>query len=135
MALHVDIISPERPLYSGEAISVTAPAHDGEIGILERHSPMVSKLGVGEVRIKRGSLGGQVDDRFAVRNGFVQTAENKVIIIAEEAVRADDIDHASLDHELSELEKQMAGDLERVERAEASARVAWLKTQKGITQS
>ena len=53
--LTVDVISPEKPLYSGKADSVVARAFDGEVGILSGHAPMLTKLGTGQVVITSGS--------------------------------------------------------------------------------
>ncbi|MCK6439688.1 MAG: ATP synthase F1 subunit epsilon [Planctomycetes bacterium] len=134
MELHVDIISPEKPLYSGQARSVVAPAHDGEVGILPQHAPMVAKLGTGVVRIRRaGESGGETVDRFAVRQGFVQTAANKVIIIAEEAISAADVNSAAVSAELTTLRQQVEShQLKGDEQDKARARLAWLNAQKSL---
>jgi F-type H+-transporting ATPase subunit epsilon len=79
--LTVAVISPEQTVYEGTAASVVAPAHDGEVGILPGHAPMLTLLGKGVLRI-----GDSV--RVNVRGGFVQVADNVVRVIAEHAEAA-----------------------------------------------
>jgi len=79
--LHVAVISPEQTLYEGEATSVVAPAHDGEVGILTGHAPMMALLGKGTLRL--GSSSGE--RRFAVTGGFFQVVDDQVRVVTEEA--------------------------------------------------
>lgn len=82
MPLKVSVISPEATLFEGEAPSVTAPAFDGEVGILPSHAPMVTTLGKGLLRIGEGA------DRFAVEGGFLQVVDDVVRVVTERAARA-----------------------------------------------
>jgi F-type H+-transporting ATPase subunit epsilon len=79
--LKISVISPEAVLFEGEAASVVAPAFDGEVGILENHAPMMTLLGVGQLRI--GS-----DRRFNIEGGFLQVVDNNVRIVTEKAAAA-----------------------------------------------
>ena len=79
--LTVSVVSPERVLFEGQADSVVAPAFDGEVGILQRHAPMVTLLGRGELRV---TSGGSVT-RFAVEGGFLQVADDQVRVVTEKA--------------------------------------------------
>lgn len=79
--LTVSVVSPERVLFEGEADSVVAPAYDGEVGILQKHAPMVALLGRGELRV---TTGGSVK-RFTVEGGFVQVADDQVHVVTERA--------------------------------------------------
>lgn len=123
--IQIDIISPEKPLYSGEAASLVAPAHDGEIGILHGHAPMVAQLGVGEVRISKGVAGSDDRDYFAVSGGFIQTSDNKVIIITEEAKAPEDVDDSKVQAQLDELQRQLDGGVSAEERAKLNRQKAW----------
>jgi F-type H+-transporting ATPase subunit epsilon len=78
------VISPERKLFEGPAKFVVVPAHDGEIGILHDHAPLMALLGTGALRVETdtGSL------RFRVSGGFVQVNENEVSVLSEEAEQA-----------------------------------------------
>ena len=79
--LHVAVISPEQTLFSGEADSVVAPAHDGEVGILTGHAPMMALLGKGTLRLSSG--GGE--RRFEVTGGFLQVVDDQVRVVTEQA--------------------------------------------------
>ena len=81
MPLKVKVISPERTLYDGEVDAVTAPAFDGEVGILSGHAPMMTLLGKGQLRLgPDGSAG-----RFQVEGGFLQVADDQVRVVTEHA--------------------------------------------------
>ena len=75
------VISPERKLFEGPAQFVVVPGHDGEIGILHDHAPLMALLGTGALRVETatGSL------RFRVSGGFVQVKENEVSVLSEVA--------------------------------------------------
>ena len=79
--LKVSVISPERTLYDGEVESLTAPAFDGEVGVLTAHAPMVTLLGKGMLRL--GPNGAQ--GRFAIEGGFLQVMDNQVRVVTEKA--------------------------------------------------
>ena len=79
--LKVSDISPEATLFEGEAPSVTAPAFDGEVGILPMHAPMVTTLGAGVLRI------GDAGARFNVEGGFLQVVDDVVRVVTEKASR------------------------------------------------
>ena len=90
MALQVELVSPERILYSGEAEMVVARTIDGgEIAFLTGHAPFVGALGIGLVRIKTTVGGEQV---AAVHGGFVEVRDNRVIILSDVAELATDVD-------------------------------------------
>ena len=76
--LHVSVISPESLLFEGDAPSVVAPAHDGEVGILTGHAPMVTVLGTGTLRIGDGLS-------FSVAGGFLQVVDDHVRVVTERA--------------------------------------------------
>jgi len=80
--LKVSVISPEATLFEGEAPSVTAPAFDGEVGILNGHAPMVTTLGKGVLKIGEGA------QRFNVEGGFLQVVDNVVRVVTEKASKA-----------------------------------------------
>jgi len=79
--LKVSVISPERILFEGEVDSVTAPAFDGEVGILTSHAPMMTLLGKGVLRL---GVGGSVG-RFDVEGGFMQVVDDHVRVVTEKA--------------------------------------------------
>jgi F-type H+-transporting ATPase subunit epsilon len=79
--MKVLVISPERIVFDGDADSVTAPAVDGELGILAHHAPLIALLGRGDVRLGDGR-------RFAVEGGFLQVAEDVVRVVTESATES-----------------------------------------------
>jgi F-type H+-transporting ATPase subunit epsilon len=88
MPLHLEIVTPERLAYSDDVDSVQLPGSEGELGILPHHAPLLATLGAGELRIRKG---GQ-EESFAVFGGFVQVRPDKVIVMAETADLASEID-------------------------------------------
>ena len=90
MALQVELVSPEKILYSGEAEMVVCRTVDGgEIAFLTGHAPFVGALGIGLVRIK--TVEG-VEQTAAVHGGFVEVRDNRVIILSDVAELAADVD-------------------------------------------
>jgi len=89
----VELVSPERPLFRGEASALTAEAHDGEVGILPRHAPMVALLGSGVVRVRTAGLR-EGTETFAIRGGFLQVLGGKATLLVTQAIGAADVDRA-----------------------------------------
>ena len=94
MALQVELVSPERILWSGEAEMVLARTTDGEIAFLTGHAPFVGALGIGRVVIR--PTGGGADEVAAVHGGFVEVKDDKVTILSDvsELASAIDVDRA-----------------------------------------
>lgn len=78
--MHVEILTPEKVLFEGEATYVFLPGSDGSLGILNNHAPLISSLKKGSVRIK--DQAGK-EQKFEVKGGTVEVLNNKVIILAE----------------------------------------------------
>ena len=78
--LKVSIISPSQIGFEGEADALVVPAHDGLLGILYGHAPMVTLLGSGELVVRRDDS----EQRFQVARGFLQVMDNEVSVLAEE---------------------------------------------------
>jgi F-type H+-transporting ATPase subunit epsilon len=79
--MRVTVIAPERVVFEGEADAVSAPAFDGQVGILPRHAPFLTMLGNGRLTVR--AEGGTVAIR--VRGGFLQVMDNTVRVVAEQA--------------------------------------------------
>ncbi|HKK07427.1 MAG TPA: F0F1 ATP synthase subunit epsilon [Gemmatimonadota bacterium] len=84
-ALTVRVISPDRVGFEGKVVSLVAPAHDGEVGILRGHAPMTVLLGTGELRLR--TVDGEVR-RLRVSHGFLQVIDDVVSVLAEEVEAA-----------------------------------------------
>jgi F-type H+-transporting ATPase subunit epsilon len=91
MTIHVDIVSAEASVHSGVAVIVFVPAVMGEVGILPRHSPFLSKLRPGEVRVR--TMDGE-EEFFYVSGGILEVQPHVVTILADTALRAKDLDEA-----------------------------------------
>ncbi len=81
MKLQCTILTPDRILYEGDVHFAVVQAYDGEAGFLYNHAPLVSELGIGEVRLRTGEL----TEFFTVEGGFVEINDNKLVILAEDA--------------------------------------------------
>jgi F-type H+-transporting ATPase subunit epsilon len=88
MPLQLEIVTPERLAYSDEVDSVQLPGSEGELGVLPHHAPLISTLGVGELRIRKGGA----EESFAIVGGFLQVRPDKVVVMAETADMASEID-------------------------------------------
>src|ERR1700679_2891046 len=89
--IHVDIVSAEGELFSGEAVLVIAPGMLGELGIAPRHAPLLTTLKPGEVRVQ---VEGQEEQVFYVGGGALEVQPNTVTVLADTAIRAKDLDEA-----------------------------------------
>ncbi len=88
MAILLEIVTPERLAYSDEVDSVVLPGSEGRWVSLPHHAPLVSTLGIGELRIRKGGT----EESFAIVGGFVQVRPDKVVVMAETADMASEID-------------------------------------------
>jgi F-type H+-transporting ATPase subunit epsilon len=88
MSIQLEIVTPERLAYADEVDSVVLPGSEGELGVLPHHAPLVSMLGVGELRIRKGGA----EESFAIVGGFLQVRPDKVVVMAETADMASEID-------------------------------------------
>ena len=88
MSILLEIVTPERMAYSDTVDSVQLPGVQGELGVLPGHAPLVSMLGVGELRIRKGGA----EESFAIVGGFLQVRPDKVVVMAETADLASEID-------------------------------------------
>lgn len=93
MPLHLEIVTSERTVFEGDVDMVTVPGGDGEMGVLPNHAPVLSTLKPGELRVKQN---GDTQE-FAIGGGFIDIHNNRVIILADSAERAEEIDTARAD--------------------------------------
>ena len=103
MPLLLEIVTPERLAFSEEVDSVQVPGIEGELGILPHHAPLVSMLGVGELRIRRGGT----EESFAIVGGFLQVRPDKVVVMAETADLASEIDLGKAEEARREAERAL----------------------------
>ena len=90
--LHVDVVSAEEQIYSGEAEFVVLPGEAGELGIYPRHTPLITRIKPGAVRIK---VPGRADEEFVfVAGGVLEVQRKLVTVLADTAIRGKDLDEA-----------------------------------------
>ncbi len=102
--LRVVVVTPETTLLDDAADFVALPLFDGEIGIAPLHSPMIGRLGFGEMRIVRN----EVERRIYVDGGFVQVADNVVSVLTNRSVDVKDLNAAAAEEQLKTAMKQKA---------------------------
>jgi F-type H+-transporting ATPase subunit epsilon len=88
MPLRLEVITPERVVYAEDVDMVIAPATDGYVGILPHHAPLLTTLGPGEFRVKKGG----VEQVLAVFGGFMDVRGDRVVVLTEDAEHAEEID-------------------------------------------
>src|SRR4029079_6187960 len=88
MPIQLEIVTPERQFFSATVDSVQVPGSEGELGVLPHHAPLVSTLGVGELRFRKDGA----EESFAIVGGFLQVRPDKVVVLAETADMASEID-------------------------------------------
>lgn len=134
MTIHVDIVSAEKSIFSGKAEMVFAPAIMGEVGILPQHTPLLTRLKPGEVRLK---LPGGEEEFFYVSGGILEIQPHVVTVLADTAARAHDIDEAAAQEAKLRAEEALKDQKSEInyaraqtELAEAMAQLAALKRLK-----
>ena len=101
MALHCVITSPEGLVFEGNARFVVVPAMDGEMGILQRHAPLIAALGAGEIRVE--TVDSSEKKRFFLDGGFVQVLEDSVTVLATEAEALESLNRTAAEERLNLL--------------------------------
>jgi F-type H+-transporting ATPase subunit epsilon len=101
--LQLEIVTPERLAFSDEVDSVQLPGSEGELGVLPHHAPLISTLGVGELRIRKGGA----EESFAIVGGFLQVRPDKVVVMAETADMASEIDLEKAEEARREAERAL----------------------------
>ena len=117
--LQFELVSQERIVYSDDEVDIVlAPGADGQLGVLPNHAPLLTALTIGELTVRKGAE----EECFAVHGGYMEVLANKVIVMADVAERADEIDivRAEAARERSEKRyhaKPTGLDMARLERA------------------
>ena len=116
----LELVSPERVLFSGEVTSVVVPAAEGDLTVLANHAPFMSALRAGVVTVDGAR-------RLFVRGGFVDVASTGLTLLAEQAVAVDDIDRDKLASDLKNAEEDLRDAKSDEARDSASERVDGFK--------
>lgn len=124
--IKVDIVSAERAIFSGEAAMVFAPAALGEMGIAPGHTPLVTQLSAGEVRVQ-SSEGGE--ESFYVSGGLLEVQPHIVTVLSDTAARAEDLDEAAIIKAKEDAERVLHDREASIDYAKALAEHAELAAQ------
>jgi F-type H+-transporting ATPase subunit epsilon len=128
--IHVDIVSAEGEIFAGEAEMVFVPAQEGELGITPRHAPLLTLIKAGEVRVKTA----EGETSVFVGGGALEVQPNRVTVLADTAIRAHDIDEAAALAAKQRAEEVLAGNIDKIEQAEALAELSRIAAQLKILE-
>ncbi|BCL76758.1 ATP synthase epsilon chain [Jeongeupia sp. HS-3] len=120
MTMHVDVVSAEELIYSGTAEFISAPADKGEIGILPRHAPLLTRVRPGALRIKPANSN-EPDVILYVSGGLLEVQPHVVTVLADTAIRGADIDEAKALEAKRRAEEALKGKTGSVDFAMAQA--------------
>jgi F-type H+-transporting ATPase subunit epsilon len=118
MTIHVDIVSAEEEIFSGPANMVSAPAEMGELGIMPRHTPLVTRMKPGEVKVQ---VEGKEDQFFFVSGGILEIQPHVVTVLSDTAIRAKDLDEAAAEEAKRKAEELIADSKGDIDYAKAQA--------------
>jgi F-type H+-transporting ATPase subunit epsilon len=120
--IHVDVVSAEEQIFSGEAEFVVLPGVMGELGIYPRHTPLLTQIKPGAVRIKLPDQA--ADELVFVQGGFLEVQPHLVTVLADTAIRAKDLDEAAALEAKRAAEEAMQNKTSREEIAQAEGELA-----------
>lgn len=125
--IHVDVVSAEQSIFSGDAEFVALPGEAGELGIYPRHTPLITRIRPGVVRIK---LPGQAEDeQVFVAGGILEVQPNVVTVLADTAIRGQDLDEAKARDALAKAEEARKNAGSELEIAKVEAEMSALAAQ------
>ena len=120
--IHVDVVSAEEQIFAGEAEFVALPGEAGELGIYPMHTPLITRIRPGSVRIK---VPGQAEDEFVfVAGGLLEVQPNVVTVLADTAIRGRDLDEAKAAEAKRMAEEALSNRESAIDYAKAQAELA-----------
>ena len=125
--IHVDVVSAEESIYSGEAEFVVLPGELGELGIYPQHTPLITRIRPGSVRIQ--PAGGGAEELIFVAGGILEVQPKIVTVLADTAIRGHDLDEAKANEAIKLAEEARAKTQDKQEVASVEAELATLAAQ------
>jgi F-type H+-transporting ATPase subunit epsilon len=130
--IHVDVVSAEESIFSGEAKFVALPGESGELGILPRHTPLITRIRPGAVRIQRADNG---EEEFVfVAGGILEVQPGVVTVLADTAIRGHDLDEAKAAEAKKSAEEAMRNAKSDIDLAAAQSEFATMAAQLAAIQ-
>lgn len=130
--IHVDVVSAEESIFSGEARFVALPGEMGELGIYPRHTPLITRIKPGAVRIERADNGEQ--EFVFVAGGILEVQPNRVTVLADTAIRGHDLDEAKANEAKKRAEEAMRNAKSDIDLAAAQSEFATMAAQLAAIQ-
>ena len=130
--IYVDVVSAEESIYSGEAEFVVLPGEAGELGIYPRHTPLITRIRPGEVRIK--PAGGAAEELIFVAGGILEVQPKAITVLADTAIRGQDLDEAKALEAKKLAEQAMQNRTSQLDIAKAQAELATAVAQLAAIQ-
>src|SRR5262245_34529151 len=125
--IHVDVVSAEESIFSGEAEFVVLPGEAGELGIYPRHTPLITRIKPGSVRIK--TAGSDQEELIFVAGGILEVQPNVVTVLADTAIRGNDLDEAKALDARQRAEEALRNATSKQEIATVEGEMAMLAAQ------
>ena len=120
--IHVDVVSAEEQIFAGEAEFVALPGEAGELGIYPKHTPLITRIKPGAVRIQ---VAGRSEEEFVfVAGGILEVQPHRVTVLADTAIRGADLDEAKAQSAKQAAEELMANQDSKIDYAKAQAELA-----------
>lgn len=124
--IHVDVVSAEESIFSGEAEFVVLPGEAGELGIYPRHAPLITRIKAGAVRIQKP--GGEEEMVF-VAGGILEVQPKVITVLADTAIRGHDLDEAKANEAMKRAQEAMARSQDKAEIATLQGEFAMMAAQ------
>jgi F-type H+-transporting ATPase subunit epsilon len=119
-----ELVSPERLLFSADVDMVVVPGSEGDFGVLPGHAPFISTVRAGVLDVYDGGINpANIKTRIFVAGGFAETAESRLIVLAEEAVPVADLDRGSIEARLADAQSRLQAAATDEQRAQAQRAV------------
>lgn len=125
--IHVDVVSAEEQIFAGEAEFVVLPGEAGELGIYPQHTPLITRIKPGAVRIK--PAGGGEEELIFVAGGVLEVQPKLITVLADTAIRGHDLDEAKANEAIKQAEDTKRNAKDKLEVASAEAELATLAAQ------
>ena len=124
--IHVDVVSAEESIFSGEATFVALPGEAGELGIYPRHTPLITRIKPGAVRIQKTDGG---EEFVFVAGGILEVQPTVVTVLSDTAIRGKDLDEAKASEARKDAEEALKNAKNEIDMARASSELAILAAQ------